>query len=128
MLQGLLGGAGGPSGECGARLTRLAAPLASAAPAQSAERPHPARLCRLWRHRRGDIHPLQTWQLRRRQRAVHPQHLQVESERRLSRAQPRPAPSAAPRAPWRRKWHARRARDGTCLVCDVLGVRVMCSC
>ena len=35
MLTGLLGGAGGPSGECGARLTRLAAPLASAAPAQS---------------------------------------------------------------------------------------------
>ena len=55
MLTGLLGGAGGPSGECGARLTRLAAPLASAVPAQSGPAP-PARLCRLWRHRRGDIH------------------------------------------------------------------------
>ena len=62
------------------------------------------------------IHPLQTYQLRRRQRAFRPQHLQVASGRRPSRAQPLPAPRAAPRAPWRRKWHARRARGGTCLL------------
>ena len=45
MLQGLLGGAGGPSGECGARLTRLAAPLASAAPAQSGPAPRGSAGC-----------------------------------------------------------------------------------
>ena len=45
VLQGLLGGAGGPSGECGARLTRLAAPLASAAPAQSGPAPRGSAGC-----------------------------------------------------------------------------------
>ena len=45
MLPRAAGGAGGPSGECGARLTRLAVPLASAAPAQSGPAPRGSAGC-----------------------------------------------------------------------------------